>query len=691
MKKFIAIFALMIAGTVATAQIDRSTMPEPGPAPSINLAEPAEFEMENGLTVLVVEDHKLPQVNISLTIDNPPIVEGEDAGVQSLTSSLLGKGTKKTSKDAFFEEVESLGANVSVYSSGAYAYTLSKYTDRIVELLAEAALMPQFSEEELELERKKLIEGLKSGDNSAAQIASRVRPALAYGTNHPAGEFATEETVNNVTLQDVQNFYRNNFVPGDAYMVISGDITPRKAKKLIKKHFSLWKAGTAPKFSYPDAEDVQYRQINFVDVPNAVQTELAVMNMTPLQMNDEDYHAALVANYVLGGAFGSYLNMKLREERGFTYGARSSIRTSTDYKTPFMAAAKVRNEVVDSAVMETLYEIERIRTEPVEDEMLDNAKAKYLGNFILSSEDNETVARRQISIMTNNLDKDFYKNFIEKINAVTKEDVQRVAQKYFNLDKARIVLVGKAADVVPNLEKLEWNGKPIPIFYYDKYANKTEKPVKSEIPEGVTAQTVLNDYIQALGGKQTLDKVNTLSYVASMDTPRGKLAMTVKRTQNDKWAQILEMGGQKLQEQYYQDGKGYSGGMGGGQELEGELLEVVKAEASFFPEAYNAKDAKLTGIEEVNGEKAYVIDWGNGIKKFYSVESGLLIAKESISKGPQGQDITAMEMFSDFKEVNGLMLPMQRSLSVMGQNLPLTVEEYKINEGVTGADFEWNK
>jgi hypothetical protein len=187
-----------------------------------------------------------------------------------------------------------------------------------------------------------------------------------------------------------------------------------------------------------------------------------------------------------------------------------------------------------------------------------------------------------------------------------------------------------------------------------------------------------------------LNKVETLAFVAGMETPNGELIMNVKRTKNDKWAQKLSMSGMDISEQYYSDGKGYSGGMGQGMEVEGEELEIQKAEAMFYPEAYAAKNAELTGVEEIAGEKAYVVDWGNDVTKFYSMDTGLLIAKKSVGKGPQGQEVASTEIYADYKEVEGIMLPMTIKLEVMGQNLQMDVKEYMVNKGVTGDDFKWN-
>ena len=198
------------------AQIDRSKQPTPGPSPKINLGTPNEFELKNGLKVLIVENHKLPRVSFTLRIDNPPVVEGDKAGVSSLLGSMLGNGTTSVSKDVFNEEIDFLGASLGFSSSSAFARSLSKYSDRILELMADAAVNPLLTEEEFQKEKEKLIEGLKTQEKDVAAISGRVGGALSYGTDHAYGEFATEETVNNVSLADVKSFYKNHFNPNNA-------------------------------------------------------------------------------------------------------------------------------------------------------------------------------------------------------------------------------------------------------------------------------------------------------------------------------------------------------------------------------------------------------------------------------------------------------------------------------------------
>lgn len=686
-KHFIYTLVALFIGLSATAQIDRTKIPESGPTPEVNLREAKEFKLKNGLTVLVATDTKFPVVNWSLNLNNPPVYEGEKAGVQSLTGALLGKETQKSTKDEFAEKVDFLGASVNINPNGGFGYCLAKYQDQVFALFAEAALLPKFTQEELDFEKEQLIEGIKSGENSAAAIAGNVRSALMYGKNHAAGEIVTEETVNNVTLEDVNAFYNERFKPSNGYMLFSGDITVKEAKKLLKTYMSDWEAGSVATPEYPSFEDVATTEVNFVDVPNAVQTELAVMSVSPLKMTDKDYHAALVANYILGGAFGSYLNMNLREENGYTYGARSSLGTGRWYNSTFRATTKVRNEVTDSAVVETLKEIKRIRTEPVDAEMLANAKAKFLGNFILQSEDKSVAARRALSIKTNKLPEDFYKNYIANIDAVTVEDVQRVANKYFSDENARIVLVGKAADVLENVEKIEWNGKKLPVKFFDKEANATERPETITLPEGVTAKSVLDKYLSAVGVKDNMDNISSVMTQYEASTPMGAVVQEEKRI-DGKTNQSIYMGGNKMMSMIMTQ----EGASANNQPLPENMINDVKVNAGLFMEInlVNSDAVKLTGIEKVEDKDAYVVQVPGEVISYtlyYDVESGLKVKEvQTTSMGGQTQSQDAV--LKDYKEFSGLKFPETRAATMMGQSVEFKLKEVKINEGVSEADFD---
>ncbi len=680
MKKSIIILSSLFLTLIMQAQ-DR-TQPKPGPSPVINIKKPESFTLPNGLKVMVVENHKLPRVSFNLSIDNTPYAEGAKKGVADLTSSLIGNGSMKISKDAFNEEIDFLGADLNFYSSGASGSSLSKYSGRILELMADGALNPNFTQAEFDKEKDKLIEGLKTQEKSVAAVAGRVQNVLAFGKSHPFGEFLSEETIKNVTLTDVENNYHTNFVPENAYLIIIGDVKFKETKKAVEKLFGSWAKASAPSLTYTDPINVQYSQINFVDMPNAVQSEIALQNTVNLKMNDKDYFATIVANQILGGDFNSYLNMNLREKHGWTYGARSSIGGSKNVST-FKASTQVRNAVTDSAVVEFFKEIKKIRTEKVTEEMLSNVKAGYVGKFVMQIEKPQTVAGYALRIKTQGLPEDFYENYIKNINAVTADDVLAVANKYFLESNLRVVIVGKGSEVLPGLEKLK-----IPMFYFDKYGVATVKPVmKKAVPAGVTAKIVLDNYIKAIGGEKAVLAVKSLSTIATGEIQGTALEMTSKITSTNKMIVEMKAMGMTMMKQVVNEKGAYVTQQGQRKDLEGDKLAEVKASAMPFDEIKMSQKADVTldGIESFNGADAYVIKNGKSTL-YYDVTSGLKIGKAVVQEA-NGQKMTQITNFGDYKEVKGIKFPFKTSLSFGPQEIEFKTTEVKINEGVTDADF----
>ena len=683
MKKIIYIAASLFLTITMEAQ-DRP-QPKSGPAPTININKPQSFVLKNGLKVLVVENHKLPRVSFNLTLDNPPYAEGTKKGVSDILSSMIGNGTQNISKNAFNEEIDFLGANINFWDSGASANGLSRYSKRILELMADGALNPLFVQEEFDKEKAKLIEGLKSNEKSVTAIAGRVENVLTFGKEHYKGEFTSEETLNNVTLNDVILNYNTYFAPGNAYLVIVGDVNFKEVKKEVERLFGKWKKATAPQLSYSNPKDVQYSQINFIDMPNAVQSEIALVNLSNLKMTDKEYFAALLANQILGGGGEGRLFLNLREKHGWTYGAYSSIG-SGKYINKFRSGSSVRNAVTDSAIVEVFNELKRIRTELVSEEDLKNAKAKYIGNFVMQIEKPSTIASYALNKETQGLPDDFYENYIKNINAVSAEDIKNAANKFFLADQTRVVIVGKAADVLPGLEAMSKREK-LPIFYFDKYGNPTEKPeVKKPVPAGVTVQTVLNDYIKAIGGEKAVKNVKTLA-VLSSGTVQGTPLELVVKTAPKKLGVEMKAMGMVMMKQVVNEKEAYMVQQGQRKDFTGDDLKDMQADATTFKELalLTDKDVTLTGIENINGADAYAIKNGKSTL-YYDVKTGFKVAEaKDIEQG--GQKMTQTTYYQDYKDVKGLKFPYKTIMNV-GIEIELTTSEVKINEGVTDADFK---
>jgi predicted Zn-dependent peptidase len=679
--KILSLLVIFLVSIATNAQIDRSKMPKPGPDPVVKLGTPKTFTLKNGLKVIMVVNNKLPRASANLTIDNKPYFEGEISGVSGMMGSLLGRGTNNISKDDFNEKVDFLGANVSFFSTGAFASSLKKYFPEILGLMADGVMNSTFTQEEFDKEVQITLDGLKSDEKNVTSAARRVENVLTYGKNHPFGEFTSKKSVEKITLQDVKNNYATYYKPNNAYLVIEGDINPKKIKKLVKSLFSDWKKGEIPGYTMPETESVAATEINFVNMDNAVQSEIAVINNIDLTLGDKDYYAALIANNILGGGGTARLFMNLREDKGYTYGSYSRL-SQNRYAGTFRASASVRNVVTDSSVVEIQKEINKIRYQKVTAEELANSKEEYIGGFVMDVQKPRTVANFALNIARYNLPKDFYENYIKNIKAVTLDDVQNAAIKYFTGDKAKIVITGKGIDVLKNLEKGDYV-----IKYFDKYGNPTEKPAMTmPIPDGMTAATVVDKYMEAIGGKDKVMAVKTIMTVSNATIQGTPLLMTNKAAAPNKSLMTIAVMGNVMQKIIFDGEKGYQEARGQKKDMTGEELAKAKSENALFSDI-NYASGKLLRIEPIEGKNTVVLKSGDK-EIFYDMTSGLKVKEVQTVKTPDGKEVKVPTTFADYKAVKGIMIPHWVGLKSGPMTLDFKVKEIKINEGVSDEDFK---
>jgi predicted Zn-dependent peptidase len=697
MKKIflIALGTLSLQMSIAQAKVDRTKKPAAGPAPIISIKDPVIYHLANGITVLVVEDHKFPKIRASYTIDAGPIKEGSKAGVMGLMGQMLGEGTKTMSKAQYDESVDLIGADVTLFSSGGFASALTRYFDKAFSLMTDALKNPSFPQESLDKLKQQTITGLKSNERSASAIASRVSAALNYGKNTAMGEFETAETVKSVTLQDVKDAYNNYITPSRGYLTFVGDIKPAVAKAMAEKYLGNWagKKLTLPVIA--DASNPSKTEIDFVDVPTAVQAEMSAGNLISNPMNGKNYHALLLANQILGGGADSKLFMNLREKHGFTYGSYSAVGSGR-FQSLFKASAAVRTDKADSAVAEMIHEILNMRDGKMTDEDLKIAKAKYNGAFAIGMEDPARSATFATNILINNLPKDFYRTYLQKINAVTIDDIKRVSKEYFNESHSRIIMVGNAAKIVPNLARLGY-----PIKKYDKYANPViDQPKEVNANESakttdkVSAYSIIEDYLKAIGGKEEVKKITSMNATISLDMQGRSFEGTDKKMNPNKQATELKLGTMTIFKTVFDGFNGYQ--QQGQQKKDLSLAEIKEAQddKGVIPQAYyGTEGVKLDYIGSglVNGEPTYrlkvVMPSGKVSIQQYATKTGLLLQEDNTSNA-SGTETTETVNYADYRKVGNVLVPFEITRVQGEQQFTIKYTDIKFNEGVTDEDFK---
>lgn len=687
-KISIFILAAVFTFAAAQAQIDRSTPPEPGPPPLIQIGDYESFELENGLKVFVVENNKIPRVSYSLVVDYDPVYEGEQAGYVGFTGQLLGTATTTKTKAQIDQEIDFIGASLNTSANSIFASSLKKHNDKLLEIMSDVILNPVFKEEELDKIKKQTISGLTASKEDPNSISARVRNKILFGADHPYGELVTEETANSVDLEKCRQHYEDYFVPNLAYLAIVGDITVKEAKKQVKKYFGEWEKGDLFAEAYPDVEKPEGVKVSMVDRPSSVQSVIAITHPVQLNVGYDDYVPARVANTMLGG--GTYrLFFNLRETHGYTYGSYSRL-SGDELVGSFLAFADVANAVTDSAIHEILYEMDRLQNEPIPEEELQRVKNNMTGNFALSLERPETVARFALNTARYNLPEDYYATYLQKIDAVTPAQINEMAGRYLSPENTHIFVVGKADEVAPTLTKFASDGE----VHFLNFNGEPYDPAARELPAGLTADEVIADYVEAIGGEKQLNDVNSMKLEMTMSMQGMALKVEQYQKRPNMYASIVTMNGNVMQKQVFDGESGRMSGMQGEQEMEGEMLEEMKIQAILFPETRYDElgyGTILNGIEEVDGNDAYVVEVTSpsGTKSihYFDTESGLKV-KTSATMNTQMGEMVQTTLFDNYQEVNGIQVPYSMTQSVGPQSFDITVENVTLNEDIEDSVFK---
>ena len=692
--KYILLIAL-VASNFIFSQVDRSQIPPSGPDPEIKLGQPYEYELSNGLKLIIVENNKLPRASVNLFIDSQSYSSDGKTGIGSITSSLLGKGTKNISKDDFIEEIDFMGSTLALYTTGAYGSSLSKYFPRLLELLADGLLNPVFDLEEFTKEKERLLESIKENEKNVRTIASRVGDIIIYGKNHPNAEYTSESSINNISFDDLEVYFKKRFIPNNAYMVIIGDVNAEETKDRIVGLFSKWEKGKVIKEDITVNSSFEQTEIHFIDMPNAIQSEIRFQNLIDMRKSNPDYISLLVANRILGGEPESRLESKIREDKGYAYYARSNFGSNKYASTTFNAFTSSRAEVTDSSVVELLSEIDKIKKIKVGDQELSDIKAAYFGDFVRESESPSTIAQYSVDIKIEELDNDYYKNFIRNVNQVSADDIIKVSNKYFNTNQGAIIIAGKGSELIDKLENLSYDGKKININYYDKSGNIIDKPDYS-VDSNITAEGIINRYINLIGGKDNLEEVQSIELKGSADLDMQgqsfKLEFySLKNNQNQSLSTV-SAGGMQVQKSVFNKDQGYN--VVNGQKIilsEGELEQALTDSKLFSELSYDYEIVKLVGSSTIDDQKVYEIKISDNNTEYYSIETGLKV-KEVENQLIDGNQITIETTIKEYQEVNGILIPSEINQVTPAVPIPggITIKFNTIELNVESSDSDFN-
>lgn len=412
-----------------------------------------EYRLQNGLNMIVIERPELPEVFFRMGIDfgekhDPP----ESPGAVELMSHLLKKGTRTRTYHDFVEQIDFLGGFLDSSSSDDFFYVIGKFLKEHLsiglELMSDMLLNAAFPEEEVEKERRKMIAELQNEQSSPGYLAHRQMDRALYSP-HPYATFKTAESINRITREQLFRLYQRFLSPERSYLVIAGDVTGQEALEAVEGYLTNWKPQRQPPETFPIPEPVSSRAVYLIDRPASEQ--VAVLCGTQLfPRAHPDYIPAKVANHILGGGSSGRLFLNLREDKGYTYGAYSSLDLFKE-SGGWICSAEVRPEVVDKSIELIFEEIQRLADEPVSEAELKAAQRYMIGVFPLKNETPASMASLSLSLKLYNLPGNYWNDYLRAIGNVTAEDVQRVARQYLRMEQCVITVVGDARQLKSQL------------------------------------------------------------------------------------------------------------------------------------------------------------------------------------------------------------------------------------------------
>jgi zinc protease len=431
--------------------IDRATAPSPAPPRPYHFPHVARRTLANGLRVLVAENHNAPLLSLRALVrsgaDHDTL---ESAGLASIVADMLDEGAGSRDTIQLAEDIGLLGGALGTGADWDASYitldVLSRNGEPATSIFADVTARATLPADGLERVRAERLNEILQQRNEPAVIAGKRFSNLLYGTGAYGNSIVgNADSVSRLTIERVQRFYREHYLPNNSAIVVSGDIDSNDALTLIERALGDWPRGEEPPRPNVVSRPIDRSRIYVIDRPQAVQSEIRVGHVG-VARSCEDYFPLSVMNAIFGGVFNSRINLNLRERHGYTYGARSQFAFRRQ-AGPFVIAAPVRNEVTRESVEEMLTELRRIRTGDIEDPEFDDTKAYLMGVFPATVQTASDIASRLVDMELYGLPEDYFDRYRENIAAVTKDDIARVANKYLDPERVLIVIVGNAEQI----------------------------------------------------------------------------------------------------------------------------------------------------------------------------------------------------------------------------------------------------
>lgn len=677
---FITIFSYK---SFSESKIDITKKPEPLPEIEFKFPEYSEEKLSNGIRVFFIEDKEQPTFSIRLLIPGGSSVEGEKIGASDLTVDLMLKGAGNRTALDIAKAIDGIGASISSSANSDYftfeANCLKKHYDFVLDIFADIIIKPTFPKNEYEKLVKQYISNIQAEKASGSAIANKLSRLVVYGDKHPYSSFKTEEKMKQLNIKDIKDLYSKYFVPNNATISIVGDFDKKEILNKLENLFKDWKLASIPPQIIIPEPNPKPVGVYFVERPGSVQSSI-IVTTKGLPINHNDYENFELAGDIMGLGFAGRLFRTLRETHSYTY-SPFGYTTKNKYSNQFICGADVRNSVTDSAINVILEQLLSLTKEVSSEEEFQRIQRSKIGIFLMRFEDSRFIANLVQNSDFMGIPIDFYKRYPTKIMQIDRYKVQRIANHFLNPRGAFIIVVG-SAEVQNSLEKF---GK---LFIYDADLNE-----KNLIKTNLSAEEIIEKYLNAIGGKNAIDKVTSIIaqgngelIVQGRSFPGEVFQMTQA---NQRYYLFLDFGiiSQKI---WIDSNQAWiqSSAMASPEKLEGNEFYQISEKAELFYETkliqkgYKCEvigkqndDVLLKVINNIGKEKTYTFD----------AKSFLLKKVEYIEDDPQGQ-MPVTEKYSDYINVNGIKLP--SSIENISTYFTTKINfKYELNKNIPNDEF----
>jgi zinc protease len=691
------IFSLFLCAALASAQTEvRHAVVLPSykdlkypPLPPLKVPEPMEATLSNGMKILLLEDHELPLVSGAALIRTGNLFDPSNKrGLAGLTGEVLRSGgTKTRTGDQLDQDLENVAASIESQigeSSATLSFScLKENTDQVLGLFRDLLTSPEFRQDKVDLAKTQTRSGISRRNDDADGIADREFSDIVYGRNTPYGWRVEYSDIDNIQRQDLVNFYRRYYFPSNIMLEVYGDFSAAELKTKLEQIFDDWKYTQPPVPAFPKVVEKPVPGLYLASKDDTTQTFFNVGELGG-ELRDKDYPALEVAAEILGGGFSSRLFRNVRTQHGWAYNISASWSANYDHPGTFVISGSTQSAHTVDTLKAVGEELDKIRTAEVTDQELQTAKDTVLNGFVFNFDRPSKTINRLMIYQYFGYPKDFIFQYQKAIAAVTKADILRVAQQYFQPKNLTYVAVGNPKDFGTPLASLGMKVEPIDLTIPEPKP-ETAPPDAASLAKG---KELLQRVQKALGGADKLAAVKDLQFHADLEVFTPGASMKVKQTNSFIAPSIVRQDNELpfLKQSVYSDGaSGWLSGMQGLQGLTPPVLKQIRGEAfrQLAGLAMSDRDADRTvnyvgeGVIEISSKD------GESVHLTVDEKTGLPVKfayQQSAAEGGSAVE----EVFSDWRDVNGLHLPFQWTVMQGGKKFAgVTVQDYKINSGLT--------